>query len=237
MRGNEISWQELRVLQQFDTCTLSNALEKLNARLRNEGFTSGEALCRFPTLPPVVGYAVTGKIRSSMPPVRGRCYYEHIEWWRYLASVPAPRIVVMQDVDHACGLGALFGEVHARICQALSCVAYVTNGSVRDLPVIEPMGFQLFAGGVSASHAYAHVVDFSQAVEIGGLRITSGDLLHGDMHGILSIPLEFARELPAVARQLREEERELFRLCARKDFSVDTLAAWLEHKSELQLCD
>ena len=237
MGYNELSQQEIEALRQFDTCTLSNALERLSPRLRNEGFINGDATCRFPGLPAVAGYAVTGKIRSSMPPVRGRCYYEHVEWWRYLAAVPAPRIVVMQDADHPCGLGALFGEVHARICKALRCVAYVTNGAVRDLPSIERMGFQLFSGGVSVSHAYAHVVDFSQPVEIGGLRIASGDLLHGDMHGVLSIPFEFARELPAMARRLRDEEQELFRLCAQKDFSVDTLATWLEHKSELQLCD
>src|SRR5215469_6737090 len=138
----------LEKLRRFDTCTLCNAIERLNLRPRNEGFIVGTIHCRYPQLPPVTGYAVTGKMRSSMPPVRGGRYYEDTEWWRYLETVPAPRIVVIEDIDPVPGTGALFGEVHARICRALGCVAYVTNGAVRDLPEIEASGFQLFAGSV-----------------------------------------------------------------------------------------
>jgi len=237
MHRGKLSSEEFEILRQFDTCTLSNVIDLLNLRPRNEGFVSGTAVCRFPSLPPVLGYAVTGKMRAAMPPIRGQCYYEHPEWWRYLASVPEPRIVVMQDADQPPGVGAFFGHVHARICQALGCVAYVTNGAVRDLPGIEQMGFQLFSGSLAVSHAYAHVADFSGPVELGGLRIVSGDLLHGDLHGVHSIPLEFVRDFPAAARRLREQERELFELCAGRDFSVDGLAAVLEGKAEMQLCD
>ena len=99
-------------------------------------------------------------MRSSSPPILGRCYYDHIEWWRYLASVPAPRIVVVLDADDPPGIGALFGELHARISMAMNSVAYITNGAVRDLPAIEKLGFQIFAGNSSVSHAYAHMVDF-----------------------------------------------------------------------------
>ena len=227
MSNNGLSLECLDKLRRFDTCTLSNAIERLNVRPRNEGFMVGTAHCQFPKLPPVVGYAVTGRIRSSMPPVDGRWYYEQIDWWRYLASVPEPRIVVMQDADRLPGSGALFGEVHARICRALGCVAYVTNGAVRDLPAVESMGFQVYAGGVAVSHAYAHVVEFGERVEIGGLRIASGDLLHGDLHGIQQIPREIAADLPATAERVLRQEEELFRMCNDKNFSVEMLAEWL----------
>ena len=94
-----------------------------------------------------------------------------------------------------------------RISRALQCVAYVTNGAVRDLQAIEPLGFQLFAGSASPSHAYAHVVDFGEAVEIGGLHIQAGDILHGDRNGVLSIPPETVERLPALARQIQADER------------------------------
>ena len=236
MQTAEILQEEFEILRQFDTCTLSNAIEVLNIRLRNEGFVSGTAACRFPKLPPVLGYAATGKIKASMPPVRGRCYHEHIEWWRYLASLPAPRIVVIQDADHPPGLGALFGEVHARISRALGCVAYVTNGAVRDLPAIEELDFQLFSGSVAVSHAYAHVIDFGEPVEIGGLRICSGDLLHGDLHGIHSIPAGYDGRLIEIARGLIDREQELFRLCEGKGFSVDMLAAALKETAGTLSC-
>jgi regulator of RNase E activity RraA len=132
-----------------------------------------------------------------------------------------------QDADHSPGVGALFGEAYARISRALGCVACVTNGAIRDVPGIEALGFQLFAGGLSVSHAYAHVVEFSAPVEIGSLQISSGDLLHGDLHGVQQIPIEAARELPRLADQVLSDDRELFDLTERKDFSVDMLAALL----------
>ena len=223
-----LSREELQRLGQFDTCTLSNAIERLNLRPRNEGFISGPVTCKFPQLPPVIGYAVTARMRSSMMPINGRCYYGRPDFWRYVTSVSGPRILVLQDGDHSPGVGALCGEAYARISRALGCVACVTNGAVRDLPGIEALGFQLFAGGVSVSHAYAHVAEFGEPVEVGGLRIASGDLLHGDMHGVHMVPPSAAGQLVTVAEQVLRDDRKLFDLTERRDFSVDVLIAKLE---------
>jgi len=225
--NSNLTGEELERLRQFDTCTLSNAIERLNIRQRNDGFITGPVTCRFPQLAPVIGYALTARMRSSMIPVGGHCYHEHPEFWKYVDSLAGPKIVVVQDADHSIGLGSLFGEIHARISRALGCVACVTNGAVRDLPGIEALGFQLFSGSVSVSHAYAHVVDFGEPVEIGGLRIRSGDLLHGDLHGMHTIPIEGAQELPAIAERALRDDRDLFELTSRKDFSVHMLAATL----------
>jgi 4-hydroxy-4-methyl-2-oxoglutarate aldolase len=226
----------LNGLLRFDACTIANAIERFNVRPRNEGFMGGSAICRFPHCPPVVGHAVTGRIRTYMPPVTGKCYYDNVEWWRHVLTIPPPRVVVLEDFDHRPGFGALFGEVHARICRALECVAFVTNGAVRDLQEIETLGFQLFAGNVSVSHAYAHIVDFGEPIEIGGLEIKPGDILHGDRHGILSVPSAIVEELPRVAEQIQSEEKELFKLIASPRFSVEVLGATLRQFAEEQLC-
>jgi regulator of RNase E activity RraA len=232
-----LSREEMERLRRFDTCTLSNAIERLKLRPHNEGFIHGAVACRFPQMPPVIGYAVTARMRSSMMPIGGRCYYEHTDWWRYVAGLAGPRIVVIQDADHSPGVGALFGEAYARISGALGCVACVTNGAARDIPGIEALGFQLFVGGLSVSHAYAHIVEFGEPVEVGGLRISSGDLLHGDLHGVHAIPLEAARELPGVAEAVLRDDRDLFELTERKDFSVDLLSAMFEEGGKGRLCN
>ena len=231
------SSRDLEALLGFDSCTLANAIELLNVRLRNEGYANGDVVkCLFPNLPPVAGYAVTARMRSSSPPVDGHCYYDHIEWWRHLETMPAPRIVVMLDADNPPGSGALFGSLHARICMAMHCVAFVTNGAVRDLPGIERLGFQLFASGPAVSHAYAHVVDFGNPVEIGGLTIRPGDLLHADLHGILSIPAEEVSKLPALAARLLHEEQDFIRVCIDGDFSLERLANRIREHAEAQKC-
>jgi regulator of RNase E activity RraA len=219
-----LSSTDLEKLKSFDSCTISNAIERLNIRLRNEGFLSGEARCRFPRLPPIVGYAATARIRSASAPMSRRCYYDRMDWWNYVASLPVPRILVLQDTDHNPGLGAFVGEIHAAIGIALNCVGCVTNGAVRYLPAVEAMGFQLYASHTSVSHAYAHIVDFGEPVEIDSLKISSGDLLHGDRHGIVHIPLEVAAEVSIQASKIEEEERDLIDFCRSPGFSLRELA-------------
>jgi 4-hydroxy-4-methyl-2-oxoglutarate aldolase len=227
----------VEALRRFDACTLSNAIERLNLRPRNEGYLLEPVVsCMFPRIPPVAGFAVTGRMRAASQPVDGHCYYDHLEWWRYVASVPEPRIIVLLDADEPPGVGALFGEMHARICMALNCVAYVSNGAVCDVPAIERLGFQLFAGSTSVSHAYAHVVDFGEEIELGGLKIQSGDLLHGDVHGILSVPHGAARRLPAIATQLLEEEQRFVRMFLDGNFSIERLAEHIREHAEAQKC-
>ncbi len=213
----------LALLRRTDTCTVSNAVETFSVRMRNEGFMHGAARCLFPALPPVAGFAVPGRIRTAAPPIANLCYYHRMDWWQYVASLPAPKIVVLEDADDEPGAGAFVGEIHARIAKSLGCVAYVTNGSVRDLPQVESAGFQCFARGPSVSHSYAHIVDFGAPVEIGGLKISPGDLLHGDMHGVHAIPLEIAAHLPAAVEAIIKREEELIRFCESPDFSLAKL--------------
>jgi len=211
-------------LRRIDTCTASNAVERLSSRLRNEGFVSRAVTCRFPDAPPLLGYAATARIRTSSPPIGGRCYYHRMDWWNWLATVPAPRVLVIEDADHTHGMGALVGEVYAAVALALNCVGCVTNGAVRDLPEVEALGFQLFSGFVSVSHAYAHVIDFGNPVTIGGLVIQPGDLMHGDRHGVHVIPREVAADVPGVADQIRDEKREWVGFCQSPDFCLSELS-------------
>ena len=215
---------DLEKLSRLDTCTVSNAIERLNVRLRNEGFVTGTAYCQFPNLGPMVGYAATGRIRTASPPMTQRCYYDRMDWWSYVASVPEPRVIVLQDVEPTPGVGAFVGEIHASIARALKCLGCVTNGAVRDLPAVEALGVKLFAGSVAVSHAYAHIIEFGEPVEIGGLKIQSGDLIHGDRHGVLTIPLAVAAEIPAEAAKFVQEERELVRFCNSPRFSLQALS-------------
>lgn len=210
-------------LGQLDACTIANAVELFGVRLRNVGFTDSSIHCLFHQLPPMVGYAVTAQVRCSNPPHEGVTYFDRTDWWDHILQTPAPRVIVLQDLDKKPGLGSLLGEVHTNILRALGCVGAITNGSVRDLPDVEAMQFPLFAGGVTPSHAYAHFVDFGGEVKIGGLKIQTGDLLHGDRHGVISIPNQIATKLPLVARNFRESERKIIEICRSPEFSLDAL--------------
>jgi regulator of RNase E activity RraA len=224
MTGNQqVPDDILAFLRRSDTCSVSNAIETQHVRMCNEGFVQGGIRCLFPNLPPVAGYAVTGTIRSAAPPISGHCYYQRPDWWQYVASHSGPKIMVIQDLDHIPGTGALFGEIHAEIGRALGCVGYLTNGIVRDLGPLEALGVQCFARGAGVSHSYAHIVEFGVPVHIGGLKIAPGDLLHGDINGIHSIPFSIADQLPALVGEIAARESRLIALCRAPDFSADKL--------------
>jgi len=214
--------EELDALRRLDSCTVSNAIETFHVRLRNSGFADARVRSIFEDFPPVVGYAATARFRSGEPPIAGFFHDRH-DWWNSILQVPAPRIAVLEDLDEPPGLGAFLGDVHASILKSLGCVAYVTNGAVRELPRVKELGLSLFAGNVAVSHAYAHIFDFGSEVQVGGLEVRPGDLLHGDRHGLLAVPKEIVSKIPAVATRLREAEKAVIDYCRSQNFSVDKL--------------
>jgi 4-hydroxy-4-methyl-2-oxoglutarate aldolase len=220
----ELTPAQLGQLREFTTCVVASAIESFRVRLPNTGFADSSIRCIFGEHPPIAGYAATARARTSNPPMEGRVYsYERTDWWSHILSIPAPRVVVIEDVDEPVGLGAFVGEVNANILLALGCDALVTSGAVRDLNEVRPSGFQMFAGNVSVSHAYAHIFDFGGPVRVGGLIIRPGDLVHGDRNGVQTIPLEIAAEVPGAARKIIRRRQRLIGLCRSKNFSIDVL--------------
>jgi regulator of RNase E activity RraA len=214
---------EFQALQHLDSCMVANAIETCHVRPLNEGFSDGSVRCLFPELPPMVGYAATLKIRGSTPPMTGGVYSDRTDWWDYLLSLPSPCVLVVQDLATYEGLGSLLGAVHQNILKALGCIGVVTNGSVRDLPCAQELGLQMFSGSVSVSHSYIHIVEFGTPVEVAGLKINSGDLIHGDQHGFQTIPLDRAGEIPKIAKDLETKEASIIKLCQSAEFSLEKL--------------
>jgi 4-hydroxy-4-methyl-2-oxoglutarate aldolase len=213
--------EELAALQAITTPTVCNAIETFEVRLRNEGFMDSTIECRFPELGAMVGYAVTVTIRASVPPERETAAPQV---WAEMDKIPKPWVVVIDDLDYPRPVGSYWGEVNASVYKALGAIGTVTNGGVRDLPEVRATGFHFFSSCFLASHAYVHVVEVGSPVTIGGLHVHPGDLLHGDEHGITSIPLEIACELPKAARDLAARERKLIDYARSGEFKRETLA-------------
>lgn len=213
----------MNAIRRLGTCIVANAIETFNVRLRNEGYTWPGLKCVTGNLPPMLGYAATSRVRTENPPPKGLSYYDRTDWWDAIELLPIPRVAVIQDIDSTPGHGSSVGEVHAAILRSLSCEGVVTNGSVRDIPVVAAMQFPMFARGVSVSHSYIHMVDFGGPVHICGLAIRPGDLLYGDCHGLLSIPIEIAAEIPQAAEKIARERKSIVDLCQSPDFSLEKL--------------
>lgn len=210
--------------RRLSTCLVASAIETFQARLPNTGFADSRVRCILGDLGPVAGYAATARIRTSTPPMEGRGYhYARTDWWDHILAIPAPRIVVIEDIDDPPGLGAFIGEVNANILSSLGCAAAITNGGVRDLSEIRSLGFSLFAGNVSVSHSYAHIFDFGGPVMVGGMEVRPGDLLHGDIHGVQTIPRAIAEKIPAAAQDILRKRESVVSVCRSTGSSVEQL--------------
>jgi regulator of RNase E activity RraA len=183
---------QLEFLRSIDTPTVCNLVEIVVPERRGHGYTVKHLHCPFPELPPIVGFAktVTFKAKDAVPLGQAGYMQKRLDYLDYVASEPRPGIMVMQDLDgEYAGYGAFWGEVQSNVHKALGCLGVVTNGSVRDIPAIAP-GFQMLAGSIVPSHAYVHVVEYGIGVNVHGMAVTSGDLIHADRHGAIVVPAD-----------------------------------------------
>lgn len=212
----------LEKLRGITSPTVCNAIETFRVRDHAHGFMGPEIRCILPRLGVMVGHACTAVIAGR---VAGgfKNRVPLTELFEHIASIPQPRVMVVHDVDSPRPIGSFWGEVNGNIHKAQGVVGVVTDGGVRDLPEVEALGFHYFASDVLVSHGNLQIVDVGVAVEVGGLRVEPGDLLHGDEHGVTNIPLEIASQIPDAARRIEEQERGIIELCRAPDFSPEKL--------------
>lgn len=72
--------------------------------------------------------------------------------------------------------------MHSNVLKGLGVAGVLTNGAMRDFGMLAE-GFQILAGTVSPSHGFAQIVTVGEPVEIHGLAIEDGDLIHADRMG------------------------------------------------------
>ncbi len=185
---------EIALLADIDTPTICNLLEMVVPERRGYGFTVQHLHCLFPRMKPIVGFARTATMRAKDPaglaPNEARSLRNR--YLDYVADGDVPKICVVQDVDERPGYGALFGEVNSTVHKALGCLGLVTDGSVRDIDQLAP-DFQVLAGLVAPSHAFVHVAQWACEVNINGMVVQDGDLIHVDRHGAVVVPLTAVR--------------------------------------------
>lgn len=225
----------VEALKAYDTPTVCNALEIVAPERRAVGFTVEPLVAARPTLAPMVGYARTATIRARQPNTleAAEAKATRLGYYEYVASGPMPAIVVIQDLDAPSrGYGAFWGEVQSNVHKGLGCVGGITDGSIRDLDMLAP-GFQLLAGRVGPSHAHVHLVGYGAPVNVAGMLVASGDLVHADRHGAVVVPAAVAAKLPEACELLGRKEAVILEAARRPDFGFDVLKQALADAEEI----
>ena len=212
-------------LKKLDTPTVCNALEVVDPSRRGYGFTTANLNCIRPDLPPIVGHACTAIYRGVRPGPRSINEQKKFEgkYFDYVSSMKGPRIVVFQDGD---GLrarsAAIFGEVMSAMHSALGCEGLITDGAVRDMDMMVD-GFQCLHASVAPSHIWFHMAEFACEVNVCGMVVNSGDIIHADVHGAVILQEKDIEEIISVSRDIASREDRIISLCKSDHFSVERL--------------
>jgi regulator of RNase E activity RraA len=209
-------------LRQFDTPTISNALEIAQGKRSISGFTRQTYITAFAKLPAIVGFARTATIRCSTPYDPAVRRKNQVAYYEYVAQGEQPTIAVIQDVDNQPGLGAFWGEVNTHVHWGLGCLGTLTNGSMRDLDAMQPQ-FQCFAATLSPSHAWVQVVEIGKPVEVLGLAVADGDIVHADKHGAIIIPRDVLDKIPAAIDLMARKEKVILDAAKKPGFGLASL--------------
>jgi regulator of RNase E activity RraA len=223
-----IDTELLERLKAVDTPTICNAIEVAQKKRGFANFTRQQLVSTEPEAPALVGYALTAKIQGKMPPedsaetLRER----RMGYYRYVAEGARPGIIVIEDTDHEQACGAYWGEINTSVHKGFGLEGVVTNGLVRDLGDL-PTGFPVLAGSIGPSHGFVHVLDYDCPVEVFGMQVRAGDLIHADRHGACVIPAEILGNMIAALDQLAASEQIVLEAANKPGFDFQRFeAAW-----------
>ncbi len=206
MADRQLSHSDLLQLKRWNTPTIYNGWEQITSKdIARECFNIEETRDFMPQMGPMVGYAVTVVIEPSNPKHKENTA-ANLDYIRYVASIPGPKIVVVQDLDKPLVLGSKWGEVNSNRHRALGCVGTITDGAIRDVDEMTNAGFKAIAKRLCVGHAHAKPVRWNCEVEVFGTKVKPGQLIHADKHGFMVIPPEDEAQLLEAAVFMDQNE-------------------------------
>lgn len=222
---------EIAMLRQFDTPTICNGLEALDAAHRLGNYTRHPLTAKPNHYEPpegarsLCGRAKTVTIRSIEPHGLSAAEYasRRADYYDYIADADAAPVVVIEDTDKV-PQGAFWGEVHSALHRALGAQGCVTNGVIRDLEELDPK-FLLLAGHIGPSHAHVHFTGYGNGATVFGMSVSDGDIVHADAHGAVVVPEAAVAALPDAIAGIQAKEEKILSLTRGETLDLAALRA------------
>jgi len=210
----------IEYLKSVDTPTLINGIELLHKRPNRDGFTPLQLRCLFPEFGRMCGYAVTAQV-ESMTRTGPQELDRFLDLYRLVEQAPKPAVIVLQEIGGFRDYAVHCGEVMATFFTRLGAVGLVSDCAVRDIPEVRRLGFHYFARGTVASHSNFRIVRAGVPVQILGMEVSPGDILHGDENGLITLPAGVEDSLPDAIEKVRARERKVMEFVRGPGFSLD----------------
>ncbi len=226
METSELKRRLIERLQDSVTALVCNAYDFMGM---HSPCTNWDIKCLTPEFPPMVGEAITISLDCSTP--GDKVYYEAEEsqdrpdgnlFYRLIERIEkskVPSVVVVQSLGNF-SYGAVAGDGMAKTMLAAGVAGFITNGAVRDLNDIKKAGLKTFGGGQTVNHHPLHWSGLGEPVVIGGLTIRTGDIIHGDTDGIITLPEAGWPKIVRACRYVADFEKLAHVICRRTEIGA-----------------
>ncbi|MCH2693761.1 MAG: RraA family protein [Acidobacteriia bacterium] len=206
----------LHELREFDTALIANTIGYIDKTPAHEFYMGNSIQSVTPTLGPTVGVAMTCQLDSSTPGNQANPE-PHLQQLEQILELQEPVVWVVQTVgsrpDHECVLG----DGMAKELFSVGCVGVVTDGGVRDIEGLLSIPFAAYSKGKTIHHCALNYKEINNPVNIGGITIRSGDVIHANNEGVIRVPTSCLEKLPTQAIKMRSFEQDVHRFCRRTD--------------------
>ena len=211
----------LEELKKYDTPSITNVVatypnSPLCLGLYNpwteNWYTDQSIRCMFPELGSLVGYAVTCVYGMPDPNYSRLTFMDVID---ALDASKGPTILVLQQKfpEEIAGKGGLAGANMVGAMQAVGCLGLLSNGPSRDIDEIRQTGFQYMLSGISPGHGAFGVQAVNVPVNVAGMDVSPGEIIHMDENGACKFPSEkLGAVLTNVEALVKEEEERINKL-------------------------
>ena len=168
-------------------------------------YTDDTIRCMYPELGAKVGYAVTCIYGMPDPNFSRLSFLDVID---ALDASPKPTVLVLQQKypPEIAGKVGLAGEIMVTAMQSVGCVGMLSNGPSRDIDAIRAMKFQYLLSGASAGHGDMAVHAVNVPVNVGGMDVSPGEMVHMDENGACKFPADKIEAVHKNVKALLKDE-------------------------------
>ena len=181
--------------------------------------------CLFRELGPKIGYAVTIEYGPVTTNPGGASFDDFI---RAMDASPKPIVVCIKQnfPDEMKNKVGLCGGNMATIMKKMGAVGVITDGPSRDVDEVREMGLQYMVTGLTAGHGSFTVNAVNTPIDLCGMSIAPGEVIHLDENGAVKFPASCVPEVLKRSKILLEREEKSLKRMRDAQSTEEIIEAW-----------
>lgn len=232
MLSPEREKQLLEELKKYDTPSITNVVATypkdtemclgLYNPWESNWYSNEDLKCMYPELGRLTGYAIT--VTFGLPdPNFSRLTF--LDLYKAIEASPKPVILCMKQnfPERIKKKNGLAGGNMMTAFKSLGCVGVISDGPSRDLDEVRPLGIQYMLTGVTAGHGAFAIQEINTPVDICGMEVMPGDIIHMDENGAVKFPPQYLEQVNELCQKLSKFETKKQSLLAQHS-DAETLA-------------